>query len=184
MNYSEIIGLDEGGDGTFNQTNGTHTINGNLYLGKEIGSFGDFYLSVIPLNPAPPEVGLLDVHGFASVGYLGEGSFSQNGGMVKIRGIDQEVNLRGKSLSTPLSKGASLSCSQQQYIGFTVGRGGTGDYYLDDGELLVSRGEIIGMLPGSNGTFEQNGGKHFIGGNLTIARDQGSKGIYTLMTGL
>ncbi len=53
----------------------------------------------------------------------------------------------------------------------------------------MSRGEIIGMLLGSNGTFEQNGGKHFIGGNLTIARDPksndtpGSKGLYTLKDG-
>ena len=82
----------------------------------------------------------------------------------------------GSLFSTTLSKGQSLSCSQQQYIGFTVGRGGTGVYYLDDGELLVSRGEVIGMLSGSNGTFEQIGGNHFIGGNLTIARDQGSNG--------
>ena len=98
--------------GSFAQTNGTHTINGNLYLGKESGSFGDFDLSFAdpqnPDSPTPPGVGLLDVHGFASVGYLGEGSFSQDGGTVKIRGIDQEVNLRGKSLSTTLSKGALI----------------------------------------------------------------------------
>ncbi len=133
------------------------------------------------------EVGLLDVHGFASVGYLGEGWFSQTGGTVKIRGIDQEVNLSGKSLSTPLSKGASLSCSQQQYIGFTVGRGGTGLYSLNGGELLVSRGEIIGMRSGSNGAFEQIGGKHFVGGNLIIARDRGArvaKASTPSMTGL
>ena len=44
----------------------------------------------------------------------------------------------------------------------------------------MSRGEIIGMRSGSNGTFEQIGGKHFIGGNLTIARDEDSKGSYLL----
>ena len=193
VNYNEIIGLFEGGDGTFNQTNGIHTINGNLYLGKEIGSSGIFDLAMTPpltTPPTPRGVALLDVHGFASVGYLGTGSFFQDGGKVKIRGIDQEVNLRGRSLSNTLSKGSSLSCSQhQQYIGLTIGRGGKGSYSLDDGELLVSHGEIIGMLPGSNGTFEQNGGKHFIGGNLTIARDPksndtpGSKGLYTLKDG-
>ncbi len=185
VNYSEIIGLDEGGDGIFTQSNGTHTINGNLYLGMNSGSSGVFDLSVNPHptqdTPTPSSVGLLDVYGFASVGYLGDGVFSQDGGTVKIRGIDQEVNLRGKSLSTALSKRTSLSCNQpQQYIGFTVGRGGTGTYYLDDGELQVSRGEIIGMLSGSNGTFSQFGGNHFIGGNLTIARDPGSIGTFTL----
>jgi hypothetical protein len=195
VNYSEIIGLGsldslvKDGKGYFLQTDGTHTINGNLYLGKEANGYGEFYISTTNPQNQDTSVGLLDVHGFASVGYLGEGWFTQYGGTVKIRGIDQEVNLKGKSLSTTLSKGGSLSCSQQQYIGFTVGRGGTGDYYLDHGELLVSRGEIIGMHSGSNGTFEQNGGKHFIGGNLTLARDPGSsespgsKGLYTLSDG-
>jgi len=198
VNYSEIIGLGSvrstenkeiDGMGYFLQTDGTHTINGNLYLGKEANGFGEFYISTTKPQNLDTSVGLLDVHGFASVGYLGEGLFTQYGGTVKIRGIDQEVNLKGKSLSTTLSKGQSLSCSQHQYIGFTVGRGGTGDYYLADGELLVSRGEIIGMRPGSNGVFEQIGGKHFIGGNLTIARDPesedlpGSKGLYTLKDG-
>jgi hypothetical protein len=186
VNYSEIIGLDENGEGYFDQSNGTHIIDGNLYLAKEANSYGQFLFSVPQSSetPTPPEVGLLDVHGFASVGYLGEGWFLQNGGTVKIRGIDQEVNLKGtKSLSTTLSKGASISCSQQQYTGFTVGRGGIGAYDLNDGELLVSRGEIIGMLSGSNGTFSQFGGNHFIGGNLTIARDSGSKGLYTLTDG-
>jgi hypothetical protein len=188
VNYSEIIGLDAGGGGTFIQSDGAHTINGNLYLGKEKDSDGNFDLSVTllpsPDTPTPPAVGLLDIHGFASVGYLGTGSFLQTGGTVKIRGIDQEVNLKGKSLSNTLFKGSSLSCSQQQqYIGFTVGRGGIGTYDLDDGELLVSRGEIIGMLPGSNGTFSQFGGNHFIEGKLTIARDPGSVGKYEFSGG-
>ncbi len=128
VNFSEVIGLDKGGKGSFIQTNGAHTINGDLYLGKGTDSDGSFDLSVNPPpspdTPTPPEVGLLDVHGFASVGYWSEGNFLQTGGTVKIRGIDQEVNLKGKSLSNTLSKGSSLSCSQQQqYIGLTIGRG-------------------------------------------------------------
>jgi hypothetical protein len=183
VNYGEIIGLAEGGEGYFFQSDGAHTINGNLYLGQNANSYGDFLLSVTtPENP-DTFVGLLDIYGFASVGYLGEGSFLQTGGTVKIRGIDQELNLSGKSLSTTLSKGTSLSCTTHQYIGFTVGRGGTGLYSLNDGELLVSRGEVIGMVSGSNGAFDQIGGNHFIGGNLTIARDQGSTGLYTLSGG-
>ncbi len=193
VNYSEIIGLGSVGSsekkvidgmGYFLQTDGTHTINGNLYLGKEANGYGEFDISTTNPQNQDTSIGLLDVHGFASVGYLGEGWFTQYGGTVKIKGIDQEVNLKGKSLSTTLSKGQSLSCSQHQYIGFTVGRGGTGDYYLDDGELHVSRGEIIGMLPGSKGIFEQFGGNHFIGGNLTIARDKGSLGNYNLYDGM
>ena len=70
VNYSEIIGLDNGGDGDFIQTNGTHTINGNLYLGKEMAALEIFNLSANP--QIRTSVGLLDVHGFASVGYLGD----------------------------------------------------------------------------------------------------------------
>jgi hypothetical protein len=200
VNYSEIIGLDEGGVGTFTQKNGTHTINGNLYLGKERGSLGSFVFFGPPLSldtPFHPEVGLLDVHGFASVGYLSEGilskdtdtlmisSFSQDGGKVMIRGIDQEVNHKGKSFSNNLFKGSSLSCSpHQQNIGLTIGRGGKGSYSLDDGELHVSHGEIIGMLPKSNGTFNQFGGNHFIDETLTIARDKDSLGTYNLYDGM
>ena len=55
--------------------------------------------------------------------------------------------------------------------------------HLDDGELLVSRGEVIGMISGSNGAFDQIDGSHCIGGNLTLARDQGSTGLYTLSGG-
>jgi len=192
VNYSEVIGLANGGKGQFNQTDGTHNINGNLYLGKGKDSFGNFNLYVNRPQtdpPTPPGVALLDVHGFASVGYLGEGNFFQNGGTVNVMGIDQEVNQKGKSLSNTLSKGSSLSCSQHQYIGFTVGRGGIGSYFLHDGELVVSHGEIIGMISGSDGTFTQVGGNHFIGGDLTLARDpgskgsKGSKGLYTLSDG-
>ena len=110
VNYSEIIGLGTGSYGLFNQKNGTHTISGNLYLGRNQGGYGSFSLRrcltrTIRMPPSPPEVGLLDVHGYASVAYEGDGDFLQKGGTVKIRGIDREIvnqNLRGRlALSRP-----------------------------------------------------------------------------------
>jgi hypothetical protein len=185
VDSSEIIGQDDGGKGEFLQNNGTHTVDGNFYLGQNPGSSGSFSLSTTtsPDTPTPPKVGLLDVQGFASVGYLGKGDFTQEGGTVMIRGIDQEVNLRGRSLSTSLSRSRSLSCTQQQYVGFTVGRGGTGSYTLNDGELIVSRGEVIGLETGSDGYFQQNSGNHYVGGALTIARDSLGKGVYDFFDG-
>jgi hypothetical protein len=171
---SEIPELNKAGIGFFDQFNGIHTISGNLYLAKAKNSEGTFNLD------GDPQLGLVDVTGFASVGYLGKGNFYQSRGTVWIKGIDQEANLSGMSPSMTVSRGQSINCSQQQYIGFTVGRGGTGSYFLNDGELQVSRGESIGMLSGSSGTFDQIGGNHYIRGNLIIARDLGSSGRYIL----
>jgi hypothetical protein len=191
VNFSEIIGLAAGGSGIFNQENGNHTISGNLYLGKDSGSYAEFNFGLPDLSgePVSPEVGLVSVGGFGSVGYEGEGYFSQIGGTVKIKGIDpeivnlsvsgREVVLRARSTPTP-----TLNCHvQQQDVGLTIGRGGMGNYYLTDGELLVSRGEVIGLYGGSIGLFEHTSGKHNVGGTLVIARDPGSTGTYNLNSG-
>jgi hypothetical protein len=190
VNFSEIIGLATSSSGIFNQENGNHTISGNLYLGKDSGSYAEFNFGLPDLSgePVSPEVGLVSVGGFGSVGYQGEGYFSQTGGTVKIKGIDPEIvnlNLRGRSAVIKGQSTPTLGCNQpQQYIGFTIGRGGHGEYWLTDGELLVSRGEVIGLYDGSIGLFEHSSGNHNVGGTLTIARDPLSTGTYNLKGGM
>ena len=121
------------------------------------------------------------------VAYEGDGDFLQEGGTVKIRGIDREIvnqNIRGRLALSKANPVQSLNSSQQNYVGFTIGRGGLGIYGLENGELLVSHGEVIGLFQGSNGFFRHAGGRHFVGETLTIARDAGSVGQYDFYDGL
>ena len=198
---SEIIGYagppdkdsDIIGNGSFYQTGGNHNVSGNFFMSKQLGSFSEysFYGPDIydETEPTPAEISLLDVRGFGSIGYEGEGNFYQTGGTVKFRGTDKELsNFKVSSgIGMALSKTSAiqnLGCNtQNQYIGLTIGREGKGGYYLTEGELLVSRGEIIGVFPQSEGYFGHSSGNHYVGGTLTIARDPGSQGIYDLWDG-
>jgi hypothetical protein len=125
------------------------------------------------------------VGGFSSVGYLGYGAIYQDGGAIKVRGIDPALTNLGLRTAYS-SESPTLQChtNQRQYIGLTVGRGGTGEYYLSNGELLVSRGEAIGVFGGSDGAFYHTSGSHYVGGALTIALLPDSKGFYQFLDGL
>ncbi len=97
---------------SFEQTDGTHKIAGNLIIANNPKNTYN-YFSLIGTNIYDsqdlPLDGLVDVGGFVSVGHLGYGEFLQTGGKTKIRGIDPElVNL---SLRTASSGTPSLQCS-------------------------------------------------------------------------
>jgi hypothetical protein len=186
VNYSEIIGWGEGSDeSSFEQTDGTHKIIGNLIIAKNSTNTSNYFsLFGTSIYEDLPLEGLVDVGGYTSAGYLGYGEFLQTGGKVKVRGYDPElVNL---SLRTASSGNPSLQCSttQRNYIGLTIGRRGSGGFFLTDGELKVSRGEAIGVFKGSDGYFQQNSGSHYVGEALTIALLPDSKGLYEFNDGL
>ena len=191
VNYSEIIGLGTGSYGLFDQKNGTHTISGNLYLGRNQGGYGSFSLSTVPDPnnpdaPTPPEVGLLDVHGFASWvpgrrRFPSEGRHGQDQGHRSGYRQSESKGPPGPVQANPVQ---NLGCSQRNYVGFTIGRGGLGSYGLENGELLVSRGEVIGLYKGSDGFFRHASGRHFVGETLTIARDTESIGLYDFYDGM
>jgi hypothetical protein len=193
VNFSEIIGWGKGSHGSFfNQTKGTHKVSGNLFIAKypDVASYNSFSLlgaSIYDAQDLPPDTdkGLLEVGGFTSVGYLGYGEFSQEGGSVKIRGIDPDlVNLSLRTAYEPATPSLQCHTNQKQYIGLTIGRKGLGAYWLTDGELQVSRGEAIGVFDKSEGTFYHTSGSHYVGGVLTIGLTPGSKGLYKLDNGL
>ena len=172
--------------GHFSQQGGTHKINGNLFLAKEKASFGLFNLWIDPeaqSKSGNPEFGLVDVQGFGSVGHGGWGYFYQDGGTVKIKGVDRKINLRSHQTRGNMGPNLSPACYDQQSIGFTIGREGLGEYYLSHGELLVSQGEVIGLQAGGSGYFEHSSGSHFVGGTMIISRDEGSLGRYALKGG-
>lgn len=189
VNYSEIIGWGAGSDDSFFlQKDGIHKIAGNLIIAQNAANLYNYFslvgTSIYDRDENSPLEGLVDVGGFTSVGYAGYGEFLQDGGKLKVRGYDPElVNF---SLQTASSGTPSLQCSttQRNYIGLTIGREGSGGYFLKNGELLVSRGEAIGVFDGSEGYFQQNSGSHYVGGTLTIALGQKSTGLYDFYDGL
>jgi hypothetical protein len=213
VNNSEIIGWGPGsrffdtGNGSgyssfFTQDHGTHKVNGNFIVAKHddltdypvlpfpVDSYPNYYslngTSIYEPNaPADSEKGLLDVGGYASVGYLGYGAIYQDGGTIKVRGVDQElINIGLRTASSPETPSLQCNTTQRHYIGLTVGRSGVGEYYLSNGEVLVSRGEAIGVFKGSKGTFVHNSGSHYVGGILTLALLPDSKGFYEFYDGL
>ena len=180
VSYGEVIGWKANSDGRFNQKGGTHKLSGPLYLAKDPQSdedpqsYAEYNLSA----------GLFTVSGYATVGGEGEAYFTQTGGDVFIKGKNPNVSLSlGK---TPLSKSSApnLECHQTgQYIGLIIGQGkGSAGYYslAADGDLAVSYGEVVGMQSEASGWFDQFGGTHTVGGNLTIAKESGSTGNYIL----
>jgi hypothetical protein len=195
--------VDWGYSASFTQSFGSHKVSGNFIVAKHDDlteypvlptsiyyTYPNYYslngASIYGQNvPSGAEKGLLDVGGFSSVGYLGYGAIYQDGGAIKVRGIDPALTNLGLRTAYS-SESPTLQChtNQRQYIGLTVGRGGTGEYYLSNGELLVSRGEAIGVFGGSDGAFYHTSGSHYVGGALTIALLPDSKGFYQFLDGL
>ncbi|MBI5582517.1 MAG: hypothetical protein HY892_01715 [Deltaproteobacteria bacterium] len=202
VNSSAVIGYGKDSSGSdfssrFIQDFGIHKISGDLIIARypDLSNVPNYYPNSYTLNGAslydaqevPQDVdkGLLDVGGFASVGHLGFGEFYQEGGSVKVRGSDPELkNLSLRSVDYSGNPSVQCNTGQRQYIGLTVGRGGIGAYWMTDGELLVSRGEAIGVFDGSDGAFYHSSGSHYVGGVLTVALLPGSKGLYELVDGL
>jgi len=136
------------GSGVFNQSGGNNTINGEngLFIGYNPGSNGSYSLS---------GTGCLTVNANESVGYSGNGTFTQTGGT------------------------NSITAGDGLFIGNNAGS--TGTYSLSgSGSLITSRDEHVGNS--GNGTFTQTGGTNSItsGSWLYIANNTGSIGTYTL----
>ncbi len=196
---SEKLGVIGGGDflisgeGDFNQTGGTHTIGGNLYLAFDEGSQG-FYGIRPPVQSALNN-GLsctkdknfsLTVNGAAWVGHQGTyGEFDQKTGTVTFKGQNQEaLKLQSSAPSPGLKKTNGLQCSTHQGVGLIVGNETEGFYNLEDGDLSVSYGEVIGWKANSFGRFNQDGGTHKLSGPLYLAKDALSYAEYNLGAGL
>jgi hypothetical protein len=114
------------GTGTFNQTNGAHTIGGSLYLGGSTigsGGTGSYFLSG----------GTLNVQNTEYVGYAGIGQLTQTGGSNSANaltvsanaGSSGTVNLSGGFLTTPatLNNGTINHTGGSASLGIVTGSG-------------------------------------------------------------
>ncbi|MGC9197032.1 MAG: beta strand repeat-containing protein, partial [Syntrophobacteraceae bacterium] len=150
----EVIG-DSGGNGTFNQTGGTNTVDKGLFIGSDLtyslyhiestGGTGVYNLSGGVLTVGGSTT--LDIPGEDIGDTGGTGTFNQTGGTQTVVG---GMDIGGAALNT--------------------GIGGIGTYNLSGGSLTVSGvdiGESIGDT-GGKGTFNQSGGTHTVVNGLFI----------------
>lgn len=194
----------QGGNGSFVQSGGTHTIStaageGTLIVGANSGSNSAYELSGTGALQADK----------VRIGYLGTGSFVQNGGTVTVtelaEGYESFDNLPGGTpggVGSYTLNGGTLTVNGAHYVGYWgqgsfvhndgshsatdlyVGRKrGVGSYELNGGTLAVSGIETLGLILGSDGTFVQNGGTHTIGTRLDIAPSAGAAGTFVLNGG-
>ncbi|WP_411726560.1 hypothetical protein, partial [Methyloglobulus sp.] len=135
-------GISTSGIGTFNQTDGTHTVGTNLVIASrtELPNGTDNPTGTYNLSN-----GSLTVLGNTSVGHSGQGTFNQSDGTYHTNSMDVgSFGVLGTTTFTAF---------------------GNGTYNLSGGTLAVSDLTRIGR--GGTGIFEQSGGT-FTTGSLSI----------------
>ncbi len=191
VNGNEYIGYN--GTGTFNQSGGSHTVGGDLYLGYSAGSTGTYNLS------GDPTTSTLTVNGTEYIGYNGTGTFTQSGGTNAGRlflgensGSSGTYNLSDGQLLTPWEyigisgNGTFNQTGGTNYAGYDFGlglsSGSSGTYNLSGGQLSSSMEEV--GFSGS-GTFNQTGGTNTLLslGQLSLGSNSGGSGTYNLSGG-
>ena len=153
------------GGGEFDQYGGSHTITGDLILGKKSGSEGYYYLYDTDPdgNPTTP---ILAVGGSTIVGKSGYGEFDQYGGSHTITGDlilgkkssgEGYYYLSGDPSTSTLTVGGST----------IVGNYGYGEFDQDGGTHTVTGDLILGNQATGNGTYNLQGGTLDVSGNIT-----------------
>ncbi len=155
----EFIGFN-GGNGSFTQSGGTHTVAASLNIG---------YLFLY--DPA------------SGCGNSGTGVYTLSGGGLQVSG-EFIGSLGGSGVFT--QSGGTHNVAQNLLIGYGYDpvylAYSWGAYTLSGGGLRVGGNEYIGRSGGS-GSFTQSGGTHSVTGSLILAADVGGTGSYTLSGG-
>jgi uncharacterized protein YhjY with autotransporter beta-barrel domain len=173
--------------GTFNQTGGSHNVNGNLTLGQDVGTTGTYNLS---------GTGSVTVVGQSIVGQSGTGLFNQTGGTHHtIEGLVLGDGV-GSNGTYNLSGTGNLTADS----GETIGNAGTATFNQTGGTHTVGNTFVLGRVVGSNGTynlsgtgnlttpsetigfgiFNQTGGTNTVGGSTPARSDLIDNGTYNL----
>jgi len=185
--------------GIFNQSGGTHSVNGSLLVG--IRAFGAFNLSgdgSLTVTTAP--------FGDSSIGSSGPGLFTQSGGTFKTNGsltlgtdssgsgtniLSGGTFIVGSAERIALSgQGALVQTGGTHYVNGTgtnglylaLNPGSTGTATLSGGLLSVAASEYVGLR--GTGSFTQSAGTHTIGSSLVVSANAGSStGTFNLQGG-
>ena len=173
------------GTGTFDQSGGSLSVNGPLYLGYGAGGSGTYILRGNAM--------LTTYNQF--VGYQGAGNFNQSGGTNTGEGSVLSIGNGSYTLSgsgvlkfweVEVSKGDFIQSGGTNSLTgsnclLIVGNSGQGNYTLSGTGQLSAASEVVGR---SNlGTFTQTGGTNTTN-SLTFGAYSGGNGTYNLNGGL
>jgi uncharacterized protein with beta-barrel porin domain len=194
------VGRDEyvgkAGTGTFTQTNGIHTVGGNLTVGATSAGPNTF-----TLNGGSLTVGTKATPANEYIGDAGTGTFSTNAGFAGTHTVTRDLILgnaatgigtftldgtgtlavTGKEIVGNAGLGAFTQTNGTHTVGGNLTVGATSaaanTFTLNGGTLGVTGNEIVGDA--GRGTFTQAAGTtHTVAGNLTLGHDAGSSGTY------
>ncbi|MGA3065807.1 MAG: PEP-CTERM sorting domain-containing protein [Tepidisphaeraceae bacterium] len=192
------IGVDATGYGY--QTGGSLSVTQDFHLGRDTGGAGYYSLSGGSLS-----VGETEYVGQAFGSFNASGSFTQYSGSTHTIANGLQIGNQSVGSGAYTMNGGSLSVTNGIDIGpvgtftqsggtvTTLNGGGFGDLTLDGSYemdntnlsdpavLSVAGSEYIGDT--GNGSFVQTGGTNTAAGNITIARQPGSTGSYSLQGG-
>lgn len=154
------------GNGAMDQSGGTFTTDGKLFLGVFTGSNGWYTLG----NNGT----LTNDAGGEEVGGDSAGSFVQTGGTNTLTNSGLGIADGSGTGSYTLSGSASVLSTTTE----TTGNEGTGAFTQNGGTNTVSSEFNVGNSSGGNGTFNLNGGTLTVGGIEYISGLTGSTGTF------
>ena len=161
---NELIGYN--GSGTFNQTGGTNTIGGTLFLGYASGSNGTYNLS---------DTFTVSI---VKIGRAGTVTTDQTSNNDTLSAAQEDIGYSGTSVFN--QRGGTNTVSNILYVGPAQLYGGNGTYNLSAGTLSASY-ESVGLF--DTGTFNQSGGTNAIRNSLRVGVGQlgyGESATYNL----
>jgi fibronectin-binding autotransporter adhesin len=148
------VGVD--GVGTINMGWGSHTVDGDLYLGVNSGSQGNYIMGS----------GTLNVSGNTIIGYRGTGIFTQTG-ETSVRHTTGGLSIGGSGINVVLYEDGIYNTHQTFQ--------GNGTYTLntliptDTFSNLWATGDLV-LGDGGTGTFQHTDGRVTVDGSLVLGR--------------
>jgi hypothetical protein len=188
--------------GTFNQSGGTVTVNGFLTVGEGAASSGEYNLSGGVLTAGNTIIGgALLVEPSGGVGVINQtgGTFETNflnvggGGFARKGTGTYQLDAGDLVINANLVIGNNVGGSGTfNQTGGTVQVNGTdpilqgvfinnGSYNLSGGSLDVASNLIVADV--ASGSFSQSGGSLDVGGRITVGKDAGVTGTFTMTGG-
>jgi len=175
LSGSEYIGYS--GTGTFRQTGGTNTLNGQLFVGSQADSIGRYVLG------GTGQLVAEDVY----IGGDGVGAFIQTGGVNRVirdpDSYDWRAELYVRSNGLYELRGGEIVSAYEDIVGEFIQTGGEntvgnltilagqtdegGTYEMSAGEISAEA-EYIGSSGDGTGTFIQTGGMNLVNGDMHI----------------